>query len=99
MALTIEVDGFECVYDLNRGPDELLPERRSKTVRCVVHPDILSSTPTVRVDTEGCRTYGDVFKRFAEKALHTLPLEYEFKRIRWYSYNDGSGEAEAEMDD
>ena len=99
MSPTIEEDGFECIYDLNRRPDELLPENRSRVVSCVVHPDPFSSTPTVRLDTQGCRTYGDVFRLFAEKALRTLPLEYEFKRIRLYSHNDGSGEAEAEMDD
>lgn len=99
MAVKIEEDGFECVYDLNRAPDELLPERRSRVVACVVHTDFLSSTPTVRIDTQGCRTYGEVFRIFAKQALRTLPLEYEFRRIRFYNYNDGSGEAEAEMDD
>lgn len=99
MSPTIEKDGLECVYELNRGTDELLPERRSRTVLFVVHPDTLSPTAGVRVDTEDCRTYGDVFKRFAEKALRTLSAEYRFKRICWYSYNDGTGDAEARMYD
>ena len=97
MTRTAGWEGNRWVYDLKVDPDVLLPEFRCPMATCHIMTDLWSTDPVLRIDTKDCRTYRDVFLLLVQ-ASDDLWMNYEFEQIRFSSYNDQTGRADAEME-